>query len=82
MARARNTASSGEVGRILRAHLDVDTVQKWLDARTFDKEALAKLFFKPVVELLVLGFPRGLLRRLILDIGRVSVSVIEMEVGC
>ena len=52
MARARNTASSGEVGRILRAHLDVDTVQKWLDARTFDKEAFAKLFFKPVVELL------------------------------
>ena len=53
MARARNIASPGELGRISRTHLDLDMVQKWLDGRPFEKEALVKTFYKPVVELLV-----------------------------
>ena len=41
MQRAKNTASQSEIGRILRAHLDVEVVDCWLKDRVFQPEQVA-----------------------------------------
>ena len=50
--RAKNTASQSEIGRILRAHLDVEVIESWLKDRVFQPEQVAKSFVSALVEVL------------------------------
>ena len=50
--RARNTATSRELSRILTAHVSVTSLQEWLDKPSFDPPSVAALFRDGIVEVM------------------------------